>query len=60
MAKTRASLSDTETPRTTPGDFIEGQQAADRFRAAVGHLATVSPTAVPRVQPQKNKSKKGR
>ena len=57
--KDRQPPSDGPTqPRTTPGDFIEGQQAADRFRAAMGHLAAVSPTAVPRPFPRAKPARK--
>lgn len=39
-------------PRTSPADYNEGPAAAERFKAAIGHLANVPPAAVPRPEPQ--------
>ncbi len=44
----RRRLRDARSPRTSPADFHEGAEASGRFRAAMGHLAAVPPSAVPR------------
>lgn len=49
-----------DKPHTTSADYNEGRQAADRFRAAIGHLAHLPPSAAPRPEPTPRKKAKGK
>jgi hypothetical protein len=53
-----APTPDSSRPRTGPGDFNEGQQAAERFKHALRHLATIPPSSVPKLQPYRKASRK--
>lgn len=50
------------TPHTGPSDYNQGPQAGERFRAAIGHLASLPASAVPRPEPHPRKKlqKKGK
>jgi len=45
-------------PHLGPEDFSEGPAAAARFKAAVGHLASLPKSAVPAPTPPPHKSRK--
>ena len=46
-----------DKPLTSVSDYNEGPQAADRFRAAVSHLASLPRSAAPRPEPTPRKAK---
>ena len=47
-------------PLTTGTDYNEGPQAADRFNAAIGRLASLPASAAPRPEPTPRKKAKGK